>query len=390
MIKFWIFFLFTCTLFALQSKSDLRIKYINYNQYTNEMLLEGSTQIKYNHQFLQAVMTLDYLYSSEYKQRRYLAINELYVSKEYDAYSFTFGKTIKFWGALEGHNIADIYNQKNSLLDPFSQSEKLGSLGVSLWRYFDSSSIELTVKLYEEDSDYPSSHTPYFALPLEYNSDLQTQKHRYKPSLYLVYSFTTQNTIDSENKVIFLHGYDNKRYFVNSSQSSLSQYAYRVNKLLFLSTSVYEDTLFKCEASYTDVIDDTKMSDYFQLSFGGEKSFYSLSEIDLSLYLEYYKYGYLQNSKIKNVAISELYNNDIFYALKIDSNTIQESEIKAGLLYDIKNNEKVFQVNIKSRLVDNLEFNAEYLHFLATSTENTFLSTLGDTTRMMLGLTYTY
>ncbi|WP_415397072.1 hypothetical protein [Sulfurimonas sp. CS5] len=372
--------LFAMLLNAFENKSSLSIKHINYDKFSDETIVKGNSKLKLHNDIFKADATVEYLYSNEYKERRYIILNELFVTKEYKDYSFTLGKIIKYWGELEGFNIADVYNQKNHLLDAFDNSAKLGSIGLHVTKYFDEDSLEFGVKFYEQDVKY--------SFISNYDKELSYSDERDTPTLHLMYSFATDKSFESETKLILLHGYDNKRYFIPKNQTTLSQYAYRVNKLLFLSNLIYKETILKCEASYTDVISDENMSNYAQLSFGLENNFYDILDIDIGFYLEYYSYLYAQDEKIKNVDISEIYNDDIFLALKLDLTDTRNSEIKGGILYDLKNTEKVFKVEAKSRVIDNLVVDAQYLQVL--SEQNTLLYKLGYSTRVILGLTYTF
>jgi len=388
-VKLFIFFLlFSISLSAIEHKSELNIKHINYDKFSTETTFQGDTKLRVENEFFTADASLEYLYSDKYKERRYIKLNELFISKEYDDYSFSFGKMIKYWGELEGFNLADIYNQKNYLLDPFDKGAKLGSLGLNITRYFDDNSLEFGVKFYEENLNYPSPNDPYYPFPIDYINELSLSHERYTPTIHLAYSFISEESFDSESKLIFLHGYDNKRYFAPINQTTLSQHAYRVNKLIFLSHIIYGDTIFKCEMSYTDVVSDKKMSDYAQLSVGAEKSFYDVVSVDMSLYLEYYRYLYMQDGKIERVDISEIYDNDIFTALKIDFTDVRSSEIKVGLLYDIKKQERVFKIQAKSRVVESFVVSGEFLQII--SKEDTLFSNLGDSRRVVLGLSYTF
>ena len=380
--------LLSVSLCAIEHKSTVSLKYLSYDNYKNETLLQGETSLNLGNDIFTTDIRVEYLYSSEYKDRRYIMLHELYLSKEYEDYSFVFGKTIKYWGELEGFNIGDVYNQKNYLLDPFEKSDKLGAIGLSAKKYFAENSLEFIVKFYEQDIKYPSLDSLYSPFTMNYNKELYLSDKRYTPSIYMVYNLISDERLDSDTKLILMHGYDNKRYFIPFSQTTLTQYAYRVNKFLFTSNILYSDTLFKCEASYTDIINDDKMSDYSQLSFGVEKSFYNIASTDLDIYVEYYKYIYMQDDKMENVDISEIYNNDVFSALKLNFNDVRSSEIKAGVLYDLDNSERVFKVEAKSRIIDGLISNAEYLQIL--SSENTLLSNIGDSTRFILGLSYTF
>lgn len=376
------------SLSALDAKSNLTLKQVYYDNYSNETLFQGDMTFGYKSDLFETTAKVEYLYSTEYEKRRYVLLNELYLTKELGSYTVTLGKSIKYWGEMEGFNAVDFYNQKNYLLDPFDKNAKLGSVGMNVTRYFDEESLEVGIKFYEEDVDYPLVNDPYYPLPVNYDKKLQLSDERMTPSFYLSYSFATDETVDSQSTVIIYHGYDNKRYFIPTDMTRISQYAYKVDKLLLLSHIIYEDMIFKLEGVYTNVKEDDPISDYLQYSFGMEKSFYDVAGSDVTLYAEYYGYKYRDKGKIEKVDISEIYNNDIFAALRIDLNDVKSSEIKAGILYDIDNHEKVFKMNAKTRVLDGLVIDAEVLHTITV--DDTLLDLLGETTRATVGITYTF
>lgn len=388
MIRIVLVLVFTLCLNAIEQKTEISTKYISYNDFDNEAIVFGRTDVDIENEYLPIHVGLEYLYSSEYKERRYVMLNEMFVTKDFEDYGFKFGKIIKQWGELEGFNVGDIYNQKHYLLDPFDKSAKLGSIGLSATKYFDENSLELDIKFYEQDLKYPSYLDPYNPFDMQYSKELNLSNKRYTPSVYVIYNFISDESIDSDSKLIFNHGYDNKRYFVPIDQATLSQYAYRVNKLIYMTNIVYDDTIFKCEMAYTDVIKDELMSDYAQLTFGVEKTLYDLLHADTTLYLEYYNYYYKNNEKLQDVDISEIYNNDIFVALRIDFTDVRSSEIKLGILYDLDNRERVFKIRAKSRIYDSFVLSGEFLQIVAK--ENTVLSYLGNSSRATFGLTYTF
>ena len=375
-------------LFSMEHKSNISFNYINYNNFSNESLISGDTKLKYTNDNFEVVSNIEYLYSDKYLEKRYITLNEFYISKDYDEYSFTFGKIIKFNGELEGYNITDIFNQKNYLADPFDKSKKIGSWSFISTKYFDDDSLELGVKFYEEDVKYPSNNSPYFPFSSNYDENLKLSNSQYKPTISLQYNFSSNEDIQSETKLILIKGYDNKRYFIPNNLSTLNQYAYEVNKFLVLSNILYEDYIFKFESSYTDIVDDKNIANYSQISLGFEKSFYDIKDIDLTFYSEYYKYIYDQNNKIQNIDIGEIYNNDIFLAFRLNFNDTQSSELKSGILYDLSNYETIYKVELKSRIKDNLVLNIELLDI--SSKENTVLTYIGNHTRAMVGLTYTF
>jgi len=383
------FILLTSSLIAYEHKFEFGVDGMGYSKYANEMVANGNATLSFSNDFFQTDAKLEFLYSSEYKDRRYLLLNELYISKEFDDYEVSIGKKIKYWGELEGYNVADIYNQKNYLKDPFDKNAKYGAIGADITRYFDENSLELGVKFYEDDIAYPQGVTPYSPFPIFYEKRLQFSSKRYTPTLYLNANLVNDEYLDNEIKMILLHGYDTKRNLILNSHFSLSQYAYRVNKALLLSHIIYLDTIFKTELSYTDVIDYTPMSDYTQLSFGVEKSFYEISKTDMTLYAEYYRYIYADNTKVKNVDISEIYDNDLFLAMRINFNDVRSSELKLGVLQDLTKDERILKAEANSRVFDSFMLHGEYLH-IVSNTANTLLSKFDNSSRFILGVKYTY
>ncbi len=387
MIRFILLFILVTFAHAMEQKSNILIKYIGYSDFADEKAVEGDTKLKFENDFFATNIALEYLYSSEYDEKRYINVNELYLMQRHVDYSLTLGKTVQYWGELEGYNVADVFNQKNILLNPFDKSAKLGAWSFLVSKYFDENTFEFGIKLYEENQKYPKNGTPFSPFAIKYNEDLKLSDERYTPTVFLAYNFVSDTFIDSETKLILLQGYDSKRYFILTAPSELSQYAYRVNKFMLLSNIVYKGTIFKCETSYTDVISDKAMSDYTQLSFGMENSLDEILGVGLNLYTEYYRYIYMDD-KIKNVDISEIYDNDIFLALKLNFNDVRNSEIKSGILYDMINEEKVFKIEAQSRFIDNLVLSGEYLRLL--SANRTVLSQIKESNKVMIGLTYSF
>ena len=377
-------------LFAFEQKTDIGVSGLAYSDYNNEILTHGSSKITLNNDYFQTDANIEFIYSNAYKERRYLLLNELYISKEFDDYSVSLGKKIKYWGELEGFNISDVYNQKNYLKDPFDKSAKYGSWGGELSRYFDENSLEIGLRFYEENLNFPTNNTPYTPFLMHYDKELRLSAKRYTPTLYVKANFLSDSYVDSETTVMLLHGYDTKRSFIPVSRTTLSQYAYRVNKALFLSHIIYNDTIFKAEFAYTDVLKNTEMSDYTQLSAGVEHSFYEvIGSSDITLFAEYYRYLYRDNNKLKNVDISEVYDNDIFAALRLTFNDVGNSEVKAGIVQDVQNYEQIVKATLRTRVYDSFVLKGEYLQ-IRSFAHNTILSRFSNSSRFTLALHYTF
>lgn len=375
----FVVFLLVSSLMAFEHKVEVALEAIGHSKDANEFVTSSNIDVNFKNSYFDIDARVEFLYSSKYIDKRYVLLNELYVTKEFDEYIFTIGKKIKYLGELEGYNVADIYNQKNYLKDPFDKNAKYGSIGLDITKYFDENSIDFSIKFYEEGVKYSQN-----------NKKLYLSNKKYTPTFYLGMNFLSDEYIDSETKIILVHGYDIKRNILATSLTSpLYQYAYRVNKILLLSHIIYEDIIYKTEISYTDVIEYDAISDYTQLSFGFEKSFYEVLGSDITLYGEYYSYIYANDTKVKNIDISELYDNDIFVALKVNFNDTKSSELKFGILKDIKKDEQIIKLEINSRMRDSFIINGEYINIISDDT-NSVLNKFGDYSRFTVGIKYTF
>jgi len=132
-VKRILFLLLFCnSLFSFEQKTDISLKYINYTNYKNEILSDAKSVLKFENRYFDTHLNIECLYSSQFRTKRYLLLNELYIDKEFDEFEFSIGKSIKYQGELEGFNVTDFYNQKNYIFDPFDKSAKYGSIGAQL------------------------------------------------------------------------------------------------------------------------------------------------------------------------------------------------------------------------------------------------------------------
>ena len=249
-------------LLAYEQKTTLGLEERVYNSYNNDIVASGKSELSFKNDYFNTNIEVEFLLSSEFQERRYFLFNELYLSKEFDTFAFSLGKKIKYWGELEGYNIADVYNQKNYLKDPFDKDSKLGTIGVDITRYFGDNSVEVGAKFYEQYIRYPKKKSPYAPFSIEYDEELSLAEDNYTPTLYAKMNFLSSESVDSETSIILLKGYDTKRYYKPTLVGKLKQQAYKVNKVLFLSHIIYEDTIFKTEMSYTDLVEDSNISAY--------------------------------------------------------------------------------------------------------------------------------
>lgn len=383
MRRFFLLFVFLIgNLYAYEHQTHLILQENFYNTNKEETQFSGNTEFEFETGNLTSKIDIAYLLNSKF-DKRYIFINELFTRYEHNEYSFTWGRVVKYWGVMEGFNLADVFNQKNYLNDFFDKSKKIGSYTFLASRYFANNQLELGIRTYEQNQQMPQKNSPFALYPLEYNDELQLEKSRWRPTVHLNFNWSLEDSMDSEVKFIFQTGYDNKRYALPSEEKILSQHAYLANKyMLLFGNTLYGGINFKLEAAYTDVKNDVYMSDYMQASAGLEKGF-TFDATTVSLFAEYYYYGY-KSKKMKNVDISELYNNDLFLATKINMNNFMNSEFKAGLLYDLDNHEQVLKLDMSTRVNQNI-FAMEFVKI--QSAEEGLLSNFIDSTRVKLSIT---
>jgi len=369
------------------SHSSFSVQQSYYTHSKPETQIHGNTYVKLKKDKLTAKIDVNYRYSTNY-DKQYVQLKELYARQEYETYLLSIGKVVKHWGELEGFNVTDVYNQKNYEADPFNKDDKVGNWSASVSSFSENHNVELGMKFYEDDQRLPRKHAAYIPVP-NYHNKLKLSHSRMAPTVYGKYSFSTNDTVESDTSIIVQRGYDNKRYFSPNGRHGFVQNAYRANKYMVSSNVNYNDTSFKVEAAYTDVIDNKVVSDYQQVSVGVEKTIYDIIGVgvDVGLYGEYYNYKY-KDKKLENQDMSEVYNNDVFLAMRVNFNDVGSTEIKAGVLVDLDTSEKVYKVQLKSRVKDKLVLKAEVLKI--KNAKNSLLTTFKDTTRSNIDATYNF
>ena len=82
----------------------------------------------------------------------------LYGSYDFGDNRLTAGRSIRFWGALEAHNIVDGFNTVDLRNSPFDR-DKIGAWNAALTHYTDTGSAALIVKF--DEADQPMAVEPY-------------------------------------------------------------------------------------------------------------------------------------------------------------------------------------------------------------------------------------
>ncbi len=233
-----IFLLFFAFLIAddLEIKGDIGLEYkktfysIPVPNITSKSL-NGQLELQKQFQDYIAFIKVEVLEDKDDESRSYTKLNEAYIKYEGEDYEIKVGKSIKFWGALELHNLTDIYNEKNILNDPYDKDKKLGETSISYTKYFEN---EDEVSLIIGDDDY------------------------------IKYSGSSDDVVSRD------FGY----ILTNSD-----------NKFLTYHTAVIDYTMIKAEFSYL-----FKDDNYYELGIGVEHTLYGIfMKKDLGIICEYYK-----------------------------------------------------------------------------------------------------
>ena len=234
------------------------------------------------------------------ENRKYSKVNEVFFKYESDNYDLKIGKDIKYWGALELHNLTDIYNEKNTQNDMFDESSKLGTKAIT-YNYY----------LQNEDS-----------ISLIISED---KNEKNNISSYIKYS-GSRDDIASRDFA----------YILNSKDE----------KFLMFHTLIVNDSIYKLEYLYKN---KTKK---YQAGIGIEHTLYGLiNKKDLSLLLEYYKSNETINS----------YKNKIFLASRLTFNDVSSSDLTIGLIKDNTLDEYSKSVEYNTRLYDKFKIKLSYL-----------------------------
>lgn len=307
MLKVVLLFLYILTLYAndfqIKGNTGIDYKYFNYDskyiENKEQKTLELQFELKQtfdNNIFFTKVETIK---DFEDKDRQYIKFNELYYKYQSDNYDLIIGKDIKYWGALEVYNIADIYNKKNILYDKFDKDKKLGTVGIT-YNYFLQNDDEVSVIL---------------AKDITKDENLST---------YIKYIGSSDDILQVDYGFIV-----------------------DINKKIFstFDTLLYKNSIFKFEYLY-----DFDLLKY-KVGIGLEYTIYSIfSKNDLGLLLEYYN----DNSKYF------IYKKSKVFAMRYSFNDVSNSDMLVATIIDDDNNINV-ALEANTKFYDSFKMKLSYL-----------------------------
>ena len=334
----------------------------------------------------------DFLSKEDQTQRTFARLDELYLRYDTDEASYSIGKSIKFWGALELRNIVDVFNPNEFRDDMFSVN-KLGVYNASYSRFTDTGELNVIVKVHEQDLEMASYPYVYYPFPemISYEKNLQTSSSQNKPSIYVAYSGSTDTDNALDYAFIYQHGYDSQRYLssVVRQPTRYVQNGYRVDKFMTYNTLVVGSTLVKLEAVYADVEKGVSVGDYSHAAFGIEHTFEDFeSGATLGLITEYYRYYTYEEDKFTDLEVYESMQNDIFVGLRYVLNDVDDSSFIGGLIADAEYNEQTYYAKYESRYMDSFKLDVDYYFVEPSTSTQTAYALLGRHQRIGVNIAY--
>ena len=369
-------------------------------KHPNNFTLQQQLELAYSVGDFESVATIyaqedSYDLTDEKNERTFIRLDELYGKYNFDNDMIFGGRNIRFWGALEANNVVDTFNTKDLRTDGLD-TQKQGAWNVAYTHYTESGEISVIVKLYEEKQPMAAYPYVYYFFPegLVYDKDLQSEESLYRPTVYLTWSGSTQSDYPIDYAFILQHGFDNQRAFESTTDlatlvTTLNEKAYIVNKAMTYNTMVVGSTLLKVEAQVTDVVDATyssspsgplRVEDYYQFGLGVEHTLTGvIGDADLGLIGEYYYYNTFEQGDdiADDLALFQIFQNDLFLGLRYTFNDASDSSIIAGAIIDLEYEEQSYSVKYETRFFDVLSMKADYAYINPSTTEPTAYALMG-------------
>jgi len=349
--------------FEYKGNIGIESSYIDHNiagKRDKQNALRAELELKQKISSGQIVFNGKVIVDADDKNRRYFDANDLYYKHNFENSDLLIGRNTRFWGAMEFYNHTDVFNTKDWRDNPFDYDAKIGSNNIAYTQYFENSELALIAKVGQERQHVQDSESINNFLPANYSNDLQTQKDKNRPTLYLKYAGSAE-AMQLDYALIYQNGYDEQRYLAPKG-ASLYQNAYLVNKVMGYATLVSGETIYKTELAYTKS-DDKKVSDYSQYSVGLEHTLYGVwGKSDLGLLVEYYKYDAKDNTKLGAKEFGNLFQDDVALGFRLTLNDSSDSDVLGGVSIDQDNHEKIVFIEYNTRLFEKYKFGLSYQH----------------------------
>ena len=369
--------------------------------------LQQQLELKYILDDLEAVVNVyaqedSYDLTDEKNERTFIRLDELYGKYYFENDMVLAGRNIRFWGALEVNNIVDTFNTKDFRTDGLDP-QKQGAWNASYTHYFESSELSFIAKFYEEKQEMAAYPYVYYFFPekipvdgvgltdASYDANRESEESLYRPTLYLSYTGSTESDYPVDYAIILQHGFDSQRAFSTivdpmAQTTTFKERLYLANKVLTYNTMVVGSTLLKLEGLVTDVIDDNvtsverRVADYYQFGLGVEHTLTGfIGEADIGLIGEYYYYDTFDHSNeiADDLALFQVFQNDLFLGFRYTFNDASDSSIIAGAIIDMNYDEQSYSLKYETRFFDVLSMKADYAYINPSKTDPTAYALMG-------------
>jgi len=311
-------------------------------------------------------------------ERSFSRVNEVYAQYEFEEDQILFGKSIRFWGALEVVNIVDGFNIQDTRNDP-NRTDKIGAYNFEYSHYYEESEFSFITKFYEQSNEMADSSYMYSALTKSdsLENKLDSEESLYRPTVYLKYSGSLSDDVTLDYAFIYQNGYDSQRY-LSKSGNSFKQHAYLVNKFMTYNTMVIDSTLYKLEFLYADIIDEDKISDYIHVALGIEHTLEQLEDgTEIGLISEYYYYDTLDDDKFSDLDLAQVFQNDLFLGLRYSLNDEADTSAVGGVITDTQYNEQSYYVEYQTRIFDTFKLKLDARYIEPSTSHNTIFANQG-------------
>jgi len=351
--------------------------------------------------------------TQQHNERTFSRLNEAWLKYEFENDEVAIGRTVKFWGALEAYNPADIFNVIDYRNSPTKES-KIGTYATSYTHFFENSELSVIATSFLNNQPFAATSYYYYFLPpfVSYDKQLRSDQWLERPNLYVSYSGSTDSDYPLDYAVILMHGFDNQRYFNADKPENLvpisptfgqpvvfNQEAYLVNKVVTYDTWVVDSWLLKLEATYTDVIANkvgdapvlNSISDYVEVGVGFE---YTLEQLvngyDLGVIAEHYNYETLQKGDAfyDDLTLFIVNQNDLFTGLRLSLNDADDSSLLVGAMLDFEYGEEVYSAKYESRWFDTIKVEGYASYIDPSKREPTAYALIGQS--FNVGATFGY
>lgn len=308
-------------------------------------------ELKYALETFKFYSKIDVLYDGAEKERNYFDVKEAYVTRAFEDFDLFAGKRVFFLGSLEAFNPTDMLNRQNYRKDTLStHKEGIYSAGINYYLPNDTR-VDLTVSYEDRTLPLGAEDSPYYPFrDAHYRDDVLFLGGSQQPSWIATFSQSFDDLLRGDTSIGVFYGYDDHTLFISDADTYRPTY-FQSAKVFTYDTLVVDAMLYKLEAAYTRVAEESLRIDHFyEIGIGVE---YTIEQIignhNLGLLAEYYR---------SDTTLSA-YDNDLFLGIRYALNDKDSSEFVGGVLKSMDDEGMGAYLKYEGRLNDALKLSAD-------------------------------